>query len=207
MTLEIQTPRAGQALTDAFDLKGRVRPELEEYVVPVVNVADLSAGAPPAIQRTATAYFSKDAISGQRACFQFIVPGGTLAVIKRISFYGVVTATDAWFILFSAASAALGKPASQATSSFTDGRLQQTGVVPSSQLWFGSKVSTLNADWALPLFMTDQTYGTSEAVYEPTGGWVVGSGVDGVSSYLEGAFDGTNMDQSCVLEWEEFQVG
>ena len=207
MPLEIQNPRAGQALTDAFDLRGRVRPELEEYIVPVVSIGDLSAGSPPAVQRTATAYFSQDAVSGQRCCVQFIVPGGTLAVIKRVSFYGVVTATDAWFILFSAASAALGKPASEANSSFTDGRLQQTGVIPSCQLWFGTKVSTLNADWALPLFMTDQTYGSAQAVYEPTGGWVVGSGAPGVSSYLEGAFDGTNMAQACVLEWEEFLVG
>ena len=207
MTLEIQNARASQVLTDAFDLKGRVRPELEEFIVPTVTVADLSTGAPPPVQRTSSAYFSQDAVSGQRCCFQFIVPGGTLAVIKRVSFYGVVTATDAWFILFSAASAALGKPATQANASFTDGRLQQTGVIPSAQLWYGTKVSPLNADWALPLFMTDQTYGSAEAVYEPTGGWVVGSGAPGVSSYLEAAFDGTNMAQACVLEWEEFQVG
>ena len=207
MTLEIQNNRAGAALTDAFDLKGRVRVELEEFVVPTVLVADLSAGSPPAVQRTATAYFSQAAVGGQRACFQFIVPGGTVAVIKRISFYGIVTATDAWFLLFSAESAALGKPANEATKSFTDGRLQQTGAAPSSQLHYGHKISTLAADWALPLFMTDQTYGSAEAVYEPKSGWVVGSGKPGVSSYLEGAFDGVNMAQAGVIEWEEFQVG
>ncbi len=208
MTYEIQNSRASAALTDAFDLKGRVRPELEEFIVPVVSVGDLAAGSPPAIQRTATAYFSQIAVSGQRACFQFIVPGGTVAVIKRVQFYGIVSATDAWFLLFSAASAALGKPANQATMSFTDGRLQQTGVEPSCQLWSGTKVSTLNADWAIPQFAPiDATYSSAECVYQPTSGWVVGSGKLGVSSYLEGAFDGTNMAQAGVLEWEEFQVG
>ena len=209
MTLEIQNPRAGQALTDAFDLKGRVRPELEEYVVPVCNVADLTAGAPPAVQRTATAYFSQAAVGGQRACFQMIVPGGTLARIRRVSFFSAdsLAQPDAWFLLFSAQSAALGKPASQANTSFTDGRLQQTGVVPSAQVWFGTKVSTLTADWALPLFYQDQTTGASSNSYEPTAGWVVGSGVAGVSSYLEGAFDEVNEAQTVVIEWEEFQVG
>ena len=208
MTLEIQNNRAGAALTDAFDLKGRVRVELEEFIVPTVLIADISHTAPPGIQRTASAYFSQIAVLGQRACFQFIVPGGTLAVIKRIQFYGIVSATDAWFILFSAENAALGKPANQATMSFTDGRLQQTGASPSCELWSGTKVSTLNADWAIPQFAPiTATYNSAECVYEPNGGWVVGSGLPNVSSFLEGAFDGTNMAQACVLEWEEYQVG
>ena len=209
MTLEIQNPRAGQALTDAFDLTGRVRPELEEYAVPGCNAADLTAGAPPAVQRTATAYFSQAAVGGQRACFQMIVPGGTLARIRRVSFFSAdsLSQPDAWFLLFSAQSAALGKPAVQANTSFTDGRLQQTGVVPSAQVWFGTKVSSLTADWALPLFYQDQTTGASSNSYEPTAGWVVGSGVAGVSSYLEGAFDEVNEAQTGVIEWEEFQVG
>jgi len=209
MTLEIQNPRAGAALTDAFDLKGRVRPELEEFIVPTVTVADVSQSSPPGIQRTATAYFSQAAVGGQRACFQMIVPGGTLARIRRVSFFSAdsLSQPDAWFLLFSAETAALGKPAVQATSSFTDGRLQQTGVVPSAQVWFGTKVSTLSADWALPLFYQDQTTGASSNSYEPTAGWVVGSGVAGVASYLEGAFDEVNEAQTAVLEWEEFQVG
>ena len=206
MAYRIQNNRASENLTKAFDLTGPVSPELEEFIVPTVTVADLSIGAPPAVQRSATAYFSQAAVSGQRACFQFIAPPGTIAVIKRVSFYGIVTAADAWFLLFSAASAALGKPANQATMSFTDGRLQETGVEPSCQLWSGTKVSTLNADWAIPQFITDATYGSSECSYEPPAGWVVGSGKPGVSSYLEGAFDGTNMAQAGVIEWEEYQV-
>jgi len=209
MTLEVQTNRPSAALTDAFDLKGRVRVELEEFIVPTVLIADVSQSSPPAVQRTATSYFSQPAVGGQRACFQMIVPGGTLARIRRISFFAdsSLAAADAWFLLFSAESAALGKPANQATMSFTDGRLQQTGVTPSSQVWFGTKVSTLTADWALPMFYVDNALGSASAEYVPSAGWIVGSGKPGVSSYLEGAFDAVNEPQACVIEWEEFQVG
>jgi hypothetical protein len=136
-----------------------------------------------------------------------IVPGGTIAVIKRVSFFcnAGLGAADAWFLLFSAASAALGKPANQATMSYTDGRLQETGVIPSAQVWFGTKVSTLNADWALPMFYVDAALGSASAEYVPDAGWIVGSGKAGVSSYLEGAFDAVNEPQACVIEWEEFQ--
>ena len=176
--------------------------------MPTVVVADISQSSPPAIQRTATAYFSEGATIGQRACFQFIVPGGTIARIRRLSFFSTnITAADAWFILFSAETAALGLPSNQANMSFTDGRLQESGAIPSCQLWYGRKISTLPADWALPLFMVDTTYGSAQNSYVPSAGWIVGSGKPGVSSYLEGAFDGVNMPQSGVIEWEEFQVG
>jgi hypothetical protein len=208
MTLEIQNPRAGAALTDAFDLKGRVRPELEEFIVPTVLVADVSASAPPAVQRTATCYFSEAAVAGQRTCFQFICPPGTLAVIKRVSFFtNSLSAARSWFLIFSGNSPLLGKPTNQADMKFTDGRLERTGVVPSCQLWFGRKVSTLTAVWALPQNYVDASLGSAECVYEPKAGWIVGSGVAGESSYLEGAFDLVNTHQSGVVEWEEFQVG
>jgi len=207
MSFRIGNPRVSEQLTRAFNLTGSVSPELDELVVPTVQVADISQSSPPGIQRTATSYFSQPAVGGQRACFQMIVPGGTLAVIKRVSFFASdsLAAADAWFLLFSAESAALGKPASQATMSFTDGRLQQTGVVPSAQVWFGTKVSTLSADWALPMFYVDAALGSASAEYVPSAGWVVGSGKAGVSSYLEGAFDAVNEPQACVIEWEEFQ--
>ena len=41
MSLPIQTPVVGQLLQRAFGIKGRVRPALDEIIVPVVNVADL----------------------------------------------------------------------------------------------------------------------------------------------------------------------
>lgn len=208
MTYEIQNNRPAAALTEAFDLKGRVRPELEEFIVPTVLVADVSQNSPPAIQRAVTAYWSQAAAIGQRSCFQFHCPGGTLAKIKRISFFSTgLTAADAWFLLFSGSTLAGGISGSTATSSFTDGRLQQTGVAPSCSITYGTRVSAVPADWAIPLFMTDQTYGSAQVAFEPQWGWVVGSGLQGITSYIEASFDGVNMPSASVMEWEEFQVG
>jgi hypothetical protein len=206
MSFRIGNPRVTEQLTRAFNLTGNVSPELDELVVPTVQIADLQMGAPPALQRTATCYFSEAANITQRTCFQFICPPGTLAVIKRVSFFtNSLSAPRSWFLIFSGNSPLLGKPTNQADMKFTDGRLERSGVVPSCQVWFGRKTSTLNAVWALPQNLIDATYGSAECVYEPTAGWVVGSGVAGESSYLEGAFDHVNTHQSGVIEWEEFQ--
>lgn len=215
MTLEIQNNRAGAALTDAFDLKGRVRVELEEFIVPTVVVADISHSSPPGIQRTASAYWSKAAVSGQRACFQLTCPGGTLAVIKRLSFFSTAaTAPDAWFIVMPGSTIDGGISGEIAEKEFTDGRLQETGVAPSCVVTFGTRVSNISVtNWAIPLLgdaNAEWGAGNSaavEAVFEPKWGWVIGSGKAGVTSYLEGSYDGVNMPMTGVIEWEEYQVG
>lgn len=51
MSKQIQTPEVGSALQSLFKLVGRVRPQLEEYVMPVVLVGDVGAASPPAVRR------------------------------------------------------------------------------------------------------------------------------------------------------------
>lgn len=206
MTWEIQNPRAGQTLTQAFDLKGRVRPELEEFIVPVVQVASLDMGAPPAIQRTCTYYATQDAVAGQRFAFQLAVPPGTISVIKRIMLYGLPAAPRVLFARFAGATATLSTPGTVAGSCFTDGRLAQTGVQPSSTLHSGTRVSNVaDADWALPLYLNEVTWNSAAREFIPNWGWVVGSGNTEDSGFLEGTFDYVNTAIAMTLETEEFQ--
>lgn len=206
MTWEIQNPRAGQTLTQAFDLKGRVRPELEEFIVPVVQVGALDMGSPPAIQRTCTYYAAHAAVSGRRFVFQLFVPPGTICVIKRIMVYGIVSAPRALLARFSGKTSSISTPLSTAGSCFTDGRLAQTGAEPSSKLFYGDRVSNIaDSDWALPLYLNMVTWDSGAREFSPNWGWIVGSGNTEDSGYLEGTFDDTDTAITMTLETEEFQ--
>lgn len=206
MTFEIQNPRAGQTLTEAFDLRGRVRPELEEYIVPVVTVGSLDMGLPPAIQRTVTYYAAQGAVSGERFVFQLAVPPGIIAVIKRMILYGRIGDGRALLCKFAGATSGITTPATTAGSCFTDGRLAQSGVEPSSKLYYNTQVSNISgSDWALPLYHNMVTWDTGVREFEPKWGWVVGSGNTTEPGFFEGTFDIANAAMHLVLETEEFQ--
>ena len=208
MTLEIQNARASQVLTDAFDLKGRVRPELEEFIVPTAQIADLSAGLPPAVQRTATYYVAQAAVSGQRFVFQLAVPPGVITVVKRMMLYGITASPRPLLAKFAGNTSGITTPATTAGSCFTDGRLAQTGAQPSSKLYYNTQVSNIaGSDWALPLYLNNATWNSAAREFEPKWGWVVGSGNNEQYGYFEGTFDLVNTAMAMTLETEEFQIG
>jgi len=207
MAFRIGNPRVSEQLVRAFNLTGAVSPELDEVIVPTVQIANLEMGAPPAVQRTASAYWSQAAVAGQHACWQLSCPGGTIAVIKRMAFFSTaVSAPDAWFVVLPGSTLDGGISANVAEKAFTDGRLQESGVEPSCIVTFGTRLSNVSVtNWAIPMFLPDASTNAAEACFEPDWGWIIGSGKSGVTSYLEASFDGVNMPQAGVIEWEEFQ--
>lgn len=206
MTLEIQNPRAGQALTDAFDLRGRVRPELEEFIVPVVTVGSLDMGLPPAVQRSVTYYAAQSAVAGKRFVFQLAVPPGVITVIKRLLLFGITSSPRPLLARFAGGTSGITTPATTAGSCFTDGRLAQTGVEPSSKLYYNTQTDNISgSDWALPLYLNNATWNSGAREFVPNGGWVVGSGNTQEPGYFEGTFDFVNTAIHMTLETEEFQ--
>lgn len=206
MALRIGNPRVSENLVRAFNLTGPVSPELDELVVPTVQVANLEMGAPPAIQRTATFYAPGLAVSGERFVFQLAVPPGVIAVVKRIMLYGLTASPRALLARFVGKTSTITTPATTAGSCFTDGRLAQTGAEPSSKLSFNTQVSNIaNSDWALPLYQNIVTWNSGAREFIPHWGWVVGSGNSVDSGYWEGTFDLVNTAITMTLEIEEFQ--
>jgi len=205
MAIRIGNPRVSEQLVRAFNLTGNVSPELDDLVVPTVQVANLEMGAPPAVQRTATFYAAMGAVAGERFVFQLAVPPGVIAVIKRLILYGSPGAPRALLAKFSGKTSGITTPATTAGSCFTDGRLAGTGAEPSSKLYYNTQVSNITgSDWALPLYLNIPTWDSGAREFIPHWGWVVGSGNTTDSGYFEGTFDYVNSAMHMTLEIEEF---
>jgi len=206
MAIRIGNPRVSEQLVRAFNLTGSVSPELDDLVVPTVQVANLEMGAPPAVQRTATYYAAQSAVASKRFVFQLVVPPGVITVIKRMMVYGITASPRAILARFSGKTSTITQPATTAGSCFTDGRLAQTGAEPSSKLYYNTQTSNVaNSDWALPLYLNEPNWNSAAREFIPHWGWVVGSGNSRDSGYFEGTFDLVNTGISMTLETEEFQ--
>lgn len=205
MGIRIGNPRVTDQLVKLFNLTGSLAPELEEFVIPTVQVANLDMGSPPAIQRTATFYAGQGAVSGERFVFQLAVPPGIIAVIKRIMFYGITATPRALLAKFAGSTSGITTPATTAGKCFTDGRLAGSGASPSSNLYYNTQVDNIaGSDWGLPLYLNTGTWNSGAREFIPTWGWVVGSGNTTESGYFEGTFDLANAAMSMTLEIEEF---
>lgn len=196
MAIPVQNPNVGDALRQAFDLKGSVRPFLEEFIVPTVQVGDLARGAPPAFVRHAVARFSQGAVVGQRAVWRFEMPGGMIAVLRRFWFRPV--GANGTVVTFFGSS--IAPPAGTATKVFTDGRL--AGQEPAGVLTFGTQVGNL----ATNQFVINAVQDPDAFDFRPPGGWVVGSGQAGQFGFLEQNFSVDNTGIDVVLEWDEYQI-
>ena len=202
MALTINNPLVARILQRAFRLQGRVRPVLEESIVPTVSLGDLSAGMAPDVSRHVVTRIVIPPVIGELATIRIEAIAGTVLVITNINFWtnvlGFVTAK------FPGSSATLNPQASTASKSFTDGRLLPGGPepsLPSGVLTFGTQAGFLaGTHWQaripdpLGLF------------YEPKG-WVVG-GVDSTDllGFLEFQFDGANVLFVGSVEWDEYQI-
>lgn len=200
MAQEIQTPVPGSLLTDAFGLRGRVRPFLEEFIIPVISLGDLSLSIAPGVVRHATALINEAAAVGERWVGRFEAPAGVIAVIRQISLRsagGLTTVS----MRFPGSSPSI-TPANTCTKGFVDGRLltgSGTSQTPACTLLSGTQVAAL----ANPSFQTSLP--AEGLVYLPPGGWVVGGGAN-APGYMEMNVVGNN--QACLggIEWDEYQV-
>lgn len=200
MSQVIQTPKVGELLTDAFGLKGRVRPSLEEYIVPTISLGDLSLSIAPGPVRHAAALINQAAVAAQRWVARFEAPPGVLCVIRQIAIRssGGLTQLSAQYV----GNVPTITPGTTCAKSFTDGRLlvgSGTTQTPSGILLSGTQVAAL----AAPVFQVSVP--AEGLIYLPPGGWVVGGGA-GASGYLEMQMPVVNITAFGGIEWDEYQV-
>lgn len=85
MPKQIQEPGVGQELTRLFGLLGRVRPALDEVIVPVVQVAELGQGSPPGRTNAFALWVSIAAgAAGEFSYLRMDVPAGTVVQLLRV---------------------------------------------------------------------------------------------------------------------------
>lgn len=127
MPVPVQNPRAATALQKQFNFVGRFRPQLDETIVAVAIVADVSEEQSPPIVRRATAFGTQGAVVGERSFIRMETPPGVFARIESIT----LQATGIVRFNFGAALAA---PSTLITTfGFVDGRLREAGETPGAR--------------------------------------------------------------------------
>jgi len=202
MAQPIQDPTVGAALQALFGLQGRVRPYLEEYVIPTVRIADLSQGATPAISRHAIARISAAAVAGQQFIARLEIIPNVIAVIRRL-----VLEPDAdtkLLLAFPGNAANLGPQATTADKGFTDGRILAGSAggaqSPAGVLTFGTGGGPYGTQQG-----ELQLFAAVANVYEPTG-WVVGTGRPDLFGFLEMHAVSANVGLVGQIEWDEYTL-
>lgn len=202
MSQKIQRPGVGAALQSFFRLTGSVAPTLEEFILPVVVVADIAKqeNFVPPLRRHCAVMVNQAAVTDEGFQARLEVPPGIIADITRVAFvstapFKINAAFDASFVT---------PPVTVVEGVFTDSRIGGVagGVIPSSKLLVGTDTGTVvGSRWSLhfdPLV-------EAQAAYHPQG-WLIGFGDPDNFGFLEFASDVDNLAIRINLEWDEYLI-
>ncbi|GMR14273.1 MAG: hypothetical protein BMS9Abin29_2518 [Gemmatimonadota bacterium] len=202
MAKEIGTPLPGDILTRAFQVKGRVRPMLEEFIIPTVLLGDLSQAFGPSIGRGAIAHISIGATVGELFTGRFESIGGTICVIKRI-FLQSSTANQNLRFGFRGNAATIVALATTPAKTFTDGRLLAGAPwgaqTPSGVLTTGTQIAALGTQQG-------QIRMPADGILLENLGWVVGTGDPALLGFFEFQVSIANATVLGFFEWDEYPV-
>jgi len=204
MAQPIQVPLVGAALQEMFGLQGRVRPALEEFIMPVVLVGAIDAGAPPATSRTAIAAMVLGATAGERATWRFEVPPGSLAELLWMD--ASAPAAEVIKANFPGNAATIGPLANAAASEFIDGRVLAGaaggGQVPSAVLTYGTQAAVLAKSVARFYLQAD----VPRRIDFPPG-TIVGTARGDQYGFVEFQYAAANTALTAVtLAWREYSL-
>lgn len=198
MAQPIQTPQVGSALQELFRLQGRVRPALEEFIIPTVQVGDLTFGSAPAKRRHVTTFFNVPAVVGERPVWRWEIPGGIIGALTSFWVEPPAATPGSVSVFFGSSIAA---PATQAVASYSDGRILRAGELPAGVVSFGTQVGALAArTWE------KRAQPTPDSRTWETPGWILGTGVPGQFGFIEFACNLLNASVNVCMEWDEFQL-
>lgn len=195
MPTQIQRPQVAELLTRFFRLTGRVRPSLDDVVIPTVQIGDLTGGATPPIIRSASAFAEPTKTAGERATWRLEAPPGTLLDVKVIWVlnYDVESSLRVHF------GTSIATPPDLAPSRYTDGRITGSET-PAGILLSGTQAGLLaNYQWL-------QNFGAvaRETIYPNN--WIVGTGNPGTFGFLELQSTSANNLMALNLQWDEYQI-
>lgn len=195
MPARVNNHRAADELRREYNVLGdRLRLQVDDVVVPVAIVADLSVGSSgvPIVRRAYSA-FSQAAVVAEYTQWRFETPPGIIAVVTRV----LVQAPAAQLARVRWGSS-ITAPANVATKQFMDGRLREAGLVPQCTLASGTNVGAMG---------NPQRYLQADAVpgIEHVVEWVVGRD-DGQYDFIEFSSFAVNEAMAGFVEWDEVAV-
>jgi len=186
-----------------LQLQGRVPLEVEGFVLPTIQVGDLSDSGIPAVRRHVSTFVQQNAVVAENAIMRLDVPPGVLCEIRNFSVFP--DANVGMRIGWGSTLAAVDLPSVSGSTIFTDlrlGVLSQNPQVPAGVMTHGTSVAGL-ATFQKRLTASG-TIG-SELFFEPKG-WIIGSGRPVAFGFLEFGFDVVNTRVRMNIEWDEYQL-
>lgn len=202
MPTKIQRPGVAEALTRAFGIVGRMRPALDEVIVPTVSIGDLSRGGPPPAARQSVSSFTAAAVPTEKLFWRLDVPPNMIAVIEAITLHA--TGACNLKVNFPGNAAILPAGPNAANESLTDGRVAGQFAGPGCALTWGSGPGGLGTAWSYQQYLGPAS--DPPVVIRPHPAWVVGSD-EGNYQFLEMALDTINVGlDALAIEWVEYGV-
>lgn len=195
MTARVNSPRAADQLRREYNVLGdRINLQLDDVVVPVAIISDLTAGSGgvPLVRR-AYATFYQAAVALEYATWRIEIPSGFIGVINRL----VLRTTAAAFCRARWGSTIVA-PANIAVAMYMDGRLRQDGFAPAATLAFGTQVAPLAAGYRY--IEGSNTPGVENVVEWPFGR------DDGLVDFIEFQAPLVNQEMTVSMEWDEIPL-
>lgn len=198
MPARVNNPNAAEALRREYTVQGdRLNLQIDDVVVPVCVVGDLTAsGGIPTVRR-AYAQFLQVAVVAEYPVWRLEVPSGFIAVVRRVH---IVSASGGQARVHWGADFAVAPPNIAANTQLMDGRLRaERGFWPGAALVFGTQIPQM----AVPYYNVPADTGLGiENIVE----WLCGR-TDGLYDFIEFQFPVLNNQVSVMMEWDEYPTG
>lgn len=197
MPARVNNPRAAEQLRREYDVQGdRLNMRVDDTVVPVAVVSDLTAGASgvPIVRRSYAA-FDQAAVAAQYTVWRLEVPPGVIGIVRNV--FTAAGAASRARVHFGTSFAVA--PANIAPEQYMDGRLRaMNNLFPSGTLAYDTQVAPLVAPYLyIPIFLNPGDVFPVE--------WLLGRG-DGLYDFIEFSTDVVNFGVTIVVEWDEIQA-
>lgn len=202
MPKQINTPIPGELLRREFGLVGRIRPALDEVIVPVVNIADLATAGGLPLERTCVARFTQSAVVGERFVAQLVVRPNTLIRLRTLSAWSDTNNTN---LKLHHGNKLPATPGTQAEVRYTDGRLLiptflNPAVFPTFDTATAANALVADYEEWYRLATANQMYQVDLSHI------VVGSDDSTSNGFLEFEANQDNTGFSMSLTWTEYQL-
>ena len=194
MPARVNNPRAAEQLRREYTVRGdRLNLQVDDIVVPVAIVADISAGSRgvPTVRR-AYATFQQAAVALEYTTWRIEVPPSFIVVLNRVHVWAAASTT-----LVAHVGSSIPAPANLATTQLMDGRLRQSGLWPAARVAFGTQVAALAAPFR---FLTAVGAGYDNIVEWPFGR------DDGGYDFIEFQLSTINDGGTVSMEWDEIPL-
>lgn len=193
MPVPVQNARVSAAVHREFNIVGRYRAQIDEIIVPVAVVADLSTQSLP-LTRKASAFFSVAAVALEFPTLRLETPNGVLARIVGVTAWNLAGGDQKLNVHFGSTIVA---PTTISPKSFMDGRLRAAGETPAGVLATGTQVAPLTPIHAI-LAMPQPARGQVGVIMD----WPMGA--DNAFDFVEFQGNTLNAGVEGYVEWIEY---